>query len=237
MKRGSMAPEGCQLRGEGIGRKWAERLSALLQNGAVLLLPTDTGYCYAGDPHSAQVHKNFLHLRHAHPKHKPFSLICRDIASLSEVSHLSTAHYRMVKKLLPGPFTCIFERHKRTPPAASTQKGKTVGVRIPDAPHIMELLECFGRPLLATSVTDADELELENYFRDFHSPDSWWAHADEILRRSDGLVAGYIDAGSALPMRASTILDFTSDRPRLLRDGGWDMSGINFDYDMPESKP
>lgn len=234
MKRTAAVPEGCQLKGDVVGKKWAERLSDILKSGAVTLLPTDTGYCYVGDPHSPQVHKNFLHLRQAHPKHKPFSLICKDIASLSDVSHLSTAHYRMVKKLLPGPFTCIFERHKRTPIAASTQKGKTVGIRIPASPHLMEVLESFGAPLLATSVTDADELELENYFKDFHSPDSWWAHAHEIISRSGGLVAGYIDAGTALPMRASTIFDFTTERPRMLRNGGWDLSSVTFDYDLPD---
>ncbi len=218
------------LKGDRLARHCCERLTEAIQAGQVVLLPTDTGYCFAGDPHSARVHKAFLRLRSAHPKNKPFSLLCPNIAALSEVCHISTPHYRIVKKILPGPYTCIFQRHKKTPASASTQKGKTVGIRVPDSPHLHQILDAVGSPLLTTSATDADQLELENYYEDFHSADSWWAHASEIVARSEGLVAAAVDQ-SPLPMRASTIFDFTSEPPRMLRDGGWDLSDLTFDYE------
>lgn len=218
------------LRGESISEPDRQSLCDVLRKGGVALLPTDTGYCYVGSSHVHQVRKDLLRLRHAHPKSKPFTLICSDIARVAEISHLSTPHYRMMKRLLPGPFTCVLERHKKTPITAVTEKGKTVGVRVPDSALIQELLGELEHPLLATSVTDAEELELERYYEDFHSPDSWWAHAEEIILHAQGLLSAVVDYGGPLPMRASTIFDFTQDPPRLLRDGGWDLTRANFDY-------
>jgi tRNA threonylcarbamoyl adenosine modification protein (Sua5/YciO/YrdC/YwlC family) len=58
---------------------------------------------------------------------------------------------------LPGPFTFILNASSSVPKLFKNKK-KTVGIRIPDNPIILEIVRQLGRPILTTSVLDDDEL-------------------------------------------------------------------------------
>lgn len=221
------------LRGEHLSAHACRSICEALADGKVALLPTDTGFCYVGDPDAGDIHRAFLRLRSAHPKHKPFSLIVPSIASLSQIAVLGTPQYRIIKKLLPGPYTVILQKNKRTPIAATSHKGSTVGVRLPAIAFIDELMAVWEKPLLATSVTDADELLQADYYDSDQSPDAWWAHGNEIVRLHGHEIAVWVDPDEPQPMRASTIFDLTDETPVMLRDGGWDLGELTFDFVRP----
>lgn len=228
---GKHRPERILLKGEHLSRHGLESICSILEGAGIVLIPTDTGFCYIGDPHQISVHKSFLRLRSAHPKHKPFSLLVRDLAVAASIATVATPQYRVLKKLLPGPFTVVLSKNKRTPDTATSQKGTTVGVRIPNVIHLAELLEAYDRPLLVTSVTDAEELIREQYFgAKQNSPDAWWAYAEEIVSRHGHELSAFIDPEEPQPMRASTIFDLTQEPPLMVRDGGWDISDLTFDF-------
>jgi tRNA threonylcarbamoyl adenosine modification protein (Sua5/YciO/YrdC/YwlC family) len=224
------------LRGDHLSRHACSSVCDALADGKVGLIPTDTGFCYVGDPDAPDIHRAFLRLRSAHPKHKPFSLIVPTIASLSQIAVLDTPQYRVIKKLLPGPYTVILQKNKRTPVSATSQKGSTVGVRQPAISYIDELMAVWEKPLLATSVTDADELLQAAYYESDQSPDAWWANGSEIVRLHGHEIAVWVDPDEPQPMRASTIFDLTDETPVMLRDGGWDLGELTFDFVRPEDR-
>jgi tRNA threonylcarbamoyl adenosine modification protein (Sua5/YciO/YrdC/YwlC family) len=203
-----------------------------IRDGALALIPTDTGFCFVGDPSSASTLKAFLRLRAAHPRHKPFSLLVPGIASLSEFATITTPQYRILKKLLPGPYTVILAKNRRTPEAATGQKRDRVGIRLPNMPWLNGLLGALDAPLLVTSVTDAEELRMGDYYDgEASSPDAWWAYGEEILKLHGHEIGYFVDPHEPQPMRVSTIFDLTEEPPIMLRDGGWDLGDLTFDFE------
>jgi tRNA threonylcarbamoyl adenosine modification protein (Sua5/YciO/YrdC/YwlC family) len=193
-----------------------------LQRGQVILCPTETGYCLLGSAHQESTHKTFLTLRQAHPAKKPFSLLCKDVQQMGQVANVTTAIFRVATRALPGPYTFILESNRRTPKFAGSLKRNTLGIRISNHPVVVALFEEFPEPLLVTSVTDAEELEITDYFNDEEQIDAWWTSAEEICSRFQTGIALALACNEPVPMRVSTVVDFTQDPPTIIRDGGWD---------------
>jgi tRNA threonylcarbamoyl adenosine modification protein (Sua5/YciO/YrdC/YwlC family) len=199
-----------------------------LDKGGVVLLPTETGYCLVGDAKLESTHRTFLSLRQAHPNKKPFSLLCRDLQQTGQCAVLTTSVYRIATRAFPGPFTFILETNRHTPKFAGTPKRKSVGIRISSHLVAQAVIDAFGSPLLITSITDAEELELTDYFDDEQQRDAWWTDAEAIAARFRDGIQVVLASSRPVPMRVSTVIDFTQDPAIVLRDGGWgtDIIGI-----------
>ncbi|MES2614337.1 MAG: L-threonylcarbamoyladenylate synthase [Bdellovibrionota bacterium] len=209
-------------------KRYIKTASSMLESGKIILVPTDTGYCFVGDSAKESSHSNFLALRPSHPKQKPFSLVCKDISQVSHIAQLSTQIFRIATRIWPGPYTLILECNKNTPKVAAGPKRKTVGIRIPSHPILKGLIEEFQNPLLITSVTDEDELIADEYFEHDDQVNSWWTNAKEICARAPkGSLALALENDEPVPLRVSTIVDFSGDSPVLVRDGGWEFDFIN----------
>ena len=118
-------------------------------------------------------------------------------------SHVSTPAYKIMRYLLPGPFTFILEATREVPKIL-LEKRKTVGIRVPDNVICHTLLEEFGHPIISTSAT----LPGHEYMND----------PEEIAEVFEHQVDLFIDSdfGGTEP---STIIDFTQDEPVILREG------------------
>ncbi len=193
-----------------------------LAKGRVVLCPTETGYCLLGDARLESTHKTFLSLRQAHPTKKPFSLLCKNLQQVGMVANVTTSIYRVATRVLPGPYTFVLETNRRTPKFAGTHKRTSVGVRFSSHNVVQALFEYFPDPLLVTSITDAEELEITDYFNDEEQLDAWWTDASEICARFSQGIDVALASTSPIPMRVSTVIDFTQDPAVILRDGGWD---------------
>ena len=127
-----------------------------LKRGAVICYPTDTGYGIGCDFSNQKAVKK-LNLIKNRPKGKPFSFMCSDLKHISNYAHVSNIAYRLLKKNLPGPYTFVLPGTKLVPKAMAT-KQKTVGIRVPENPIAIMLLETLGCPLINTSLPgDEDE--------------------------------------------------------------------------------
>jgi tRNA threonylcarbamoyl adenosine modification protein (Sua5/YciO/YrdC/YwlC family) len=205
-----------------------------LEDEKVLLVPSDTGYCYIGSARSEVTHDRFLKLRPGHPKNKPFSLLCRDISQVSQIAHINTQIFRTLSRAWPGPYTFILECQKMAAKILGGPKRTTVGVRISSHPIIETLSQAHEFPLLTTSVTDEDELIAQGYFEKESNiesqQDCWWTEASQICAR---LPKNMLDIGlestDAVPIQVSTIIDFTTSPagPELVRDGGWELKFLS----------
>ena len=211
-----------KFHGQSINDRFIKTAIENLNNGNVVLVPTDTGYAFVAHPRLESGVAKFFELRSTHSKQKPFSLLCADTASVGRIATLTTPTYRLAQRAWPGPYTFILEPNKLAPKLASGPKRKSIGIRVPNHFITKALLQEMNEPLLVTSVTDAEELQKEMYYEDQNEVDHWWTSAASIVGhfRNQNFIC--LEAESFIPLRTSTIIDFTEEPAVIIRDGEWD---------------
>lgn len=185
-----------------------ERVVTFLRDDGVIAIPTDCTYSLACLPDNKVAVQKLMALRRLDPK-KPLALVFRDIQQISEYAKLPDATYRILKRVLPGPYSFILEANK-TLPRFVGDKRKRIGVRVPDHSVPQAIIEAVGTPLIVTSAIDPDGETMAN--------DPWTV--ENIFGHG---LAAVIDAGM-VPGGVSTIVDLTADEPEVLRHGLGDAS-------------
>ncbi|MCW9050395.1 MAG: L-threonylcarbamoyladenylate synthase [Deltaproteobacteria bacterium] len=180
-----------------------------LQQGGVIVYPTDTTYGIGCDIFNRKGVKKIFQIKQRESK-KPFSFICTDLAEISNYAQVSNFAFKIMKRHLPGPFTFVLEATKIVPDSLST-KQKTVGVRIPDNAICHAIVKELGHPLVTTSANVSGEVTPQDP-RDI----------DERLGR---LVDFVIDGGISMD-EASTVISLLDDNIEVIRQGSGDTSWI-----------
>ena len=190
----------------------------ILHQGGVVALPTDSSYalaCHLDDKAAAE---QLRRLRGVDDKHH-LTLLCRDLSELATYARVDNRQYRLLKLGTPGPFTFILEATKEVPRRLSHPSRRSIGLRVPAHTVTQALLAEFGQPIVATTLIPAGEDEPLN---DPH----------EIRQRYEKLIAAVIDVGDGLgPLQATTVIDLSSDPPRLLRAGAGDPQRLGMGLD------
>jgi tRNA threonylcarbamoyl adenosine modification protein (Sua5/YciO/YrdC/YwlC family) len=182
------------------------RVVELLQKGGIIIYPTDTIYGIGCDLMNRRSVERLCQIMDVKPQKLNLSFICLDMSHVSEyVKRIDTPVFKILKKELPGPFTFIFESSNRVPKILGVNK-TTVGIRIPNHPLPLEIVRLLGNPLITSSIKDDDEIkeyttDPEEIFEDFK-------------HKVDLVIDG--GAGGNIP---STVVDFTSGEPQLIRQG------------------
>ncbi len=180
------------------------RATEILQAGGVIIYPTDTVYglgCSVEDKNA--IEKIYLIKRQR--QDKPFSFVCADLTHISEYAHVSNAAFKLMKRLIPGPYTFILPAARmKQLPKILVSKRRTVGIRVPNSPITLALVRSLGHPILSTSVTTDDGQILNN--------------PEDIVRHFRNRVELIIDGGILLS-DPSTVVDLTSDTPVIVREG------------------
>ncbi|MCJ7662736.1 MAG: L-threonylcarbamoyladenylate synthase [Desulfobacterales bacterium] len=195
-------PENPQLR---LIRKVVDAL----KEGGVIAYPTDTIYGLGCDLYQKDAIERVHHLK-KHSKHKRLSIICADLKDISNYAHVPDYAYRIMRSLIPGPYTFILEATKLVPKIMLTNQ-KTVGIRVPDNNISLALVKELEHPIITTSVIRPDE--------------SLYSDPEEIDQMFGKAVDLVIDGGTIVAAHSS-IVDLTDDYPRVLRSGKGDVSFI-----------
>jgi len=181
----------------------------VLRAGGVIIYPTDTVYgmgCSADNKNAIER----IHLIKRQREDKPFSFVCSDLKHISEYAHVSNQAFKIMKHLIPGPYTFVLPAARmRSLPRILVSKRKTVGIRVPDSPTTLALVKELGHPILSTSVT----LQNGDLLND----------PDRIAENFNNLVELIIDGGN-LTSDPSSVIDLTGDEPRVIRAGAGDVS-------------
>ena len=189
-----------------------KRAVELLQNGGLVAYPTDTSWSIGCSVQSkAGIAR--LHRLKGNAIFTP-TILCDDLSQWSEFTHLDTAHYRLVKPLVPGPFVFIFKSLSSFEKKFG-QKRPGVGLRIPANPVPRALVRALGQTLFSCT---ASRVMTET---------GWW---DSGFAEENLFECGYeiedvndvdliLDPGESLPKQLSTVLDLTEPEPRLVRQG------------------
>jgi tRNA threonylcarbamoyl adenosine modification protein (Sua5/YciO/YrdC/YwlC family) len=183
------------------------QVAQLLHGGGVVAIPTDSSYalvCHLDDKAAAQALRR---IRAVDDRHH-LTLLCRDLSELALYARVDNRQYRLLKLGTPGPFTFILEATKEVPRRLSHPQRRTVGLRVPDHPVTLALLEAMGQPLLATTLIGPGEAHPMN-------------DPDEIRERFEHQIQAVLSAG-ACAAEPTTVLDLTSSAPVVARLGRGD---------------
>ena len=177
-----------------------------LKSGGVIIYPTDTVYTIGCDLYNYEAYKKICAIKNLLPKKANFSIVCSDFSHLSNYAkQLSTSQYRLLKRYLPGPYTFILEATKEVSKIFEHNK-KTIGYRIPNSPICAQMVTMLGHPIFSASIKiDDDVLE---YLSD----------PEEIYELFKDKIDLMIDGGMG-DIEPSTIIDFSSGEPELVRMG------------------
>lgn len=189
--------------------KYLQEAAAILQDGGMIIFPTDTVYALGCLSTQEKPLNRLAKIKGVKLEHAPLSFIFEDIRSLSSfVLPMDSQIFRLVKKLLPGPYAFIMQAAQKLP--KPFQKRRTIGVRISDHPVLSGLLTLLDTPIVCTSIHDPDEIL--DYTTDPEQLLAQWN--DEIdLMLSDGY-------GSNIP---STVIDLTVTPFKILREGAGEL--------------
>ncbi len=134
------------------------RVVEVLEEGGIIIYPTDTVYGMGCDIMNARAVEKVARFKGINPTRANFSFICHDLSQISDYTkQVDNPIYKLMKRHLPGPFTFILHASNQVPKMFKSNK-KTVGIRIPDNSIILEIVRELGRPILSTSIHDPDEV-------------------------------------------------------------------------------
>lgn len=128
-----------------------------LKDGGIVIYPTDTVYGMGCDLMQSKAIDRLCSLTDKKREKSNFSFICSDLSHLSDYARpLDNRIFKLMKQLLPGPYTFVLEASNRVP--KMIQKKKTVGIRVPDNRIARDLVKCLGNPILNASVKEKDPI-------------------------------------------------------------------------------
>ena len=186
-----------------------KQAAELVRKGAVIVYPTDSGYalgCHLGDKDAVT---RIRKIRGVDDKHH-LTLVCRDLSEIAHYARVDNVQFRLLKSNTPGSYTFILDATKEVPKRLQHPKRNTIGLRIPDHPVALALLEELGEPLLSSSLILPGE---ETTMHD----------AEEI----NELLANQVDLvidGGPVGLEPTTVIDLTGAAPLLIRRGKGDIT-------------
>jgi tRNA threonylcarbamoyl adenosine modification protein (Sua5/YciO/YrdC/YwlC family) len=191
---------------ENPNSKHIRQIADLLENGGIIIYPTDTVYAMGCDIKATKSIDKIARFKGLNPKNPDLSLIFHDMSQLSEytIIHDNTI-FKLLKRNLPGPFTFIVQANNQIPKMFKNKK-KTVGIRIPDNNIVLELVKELGRPIITTSIHDPDEVI------------EYTTDPELIYEKYHDFTDAVIDVGFG-KNEASTIVDCTGDEIEIIRQG------------------
>jgi tRNA threonylcarbamoyl adenosine modification protein (Sua5/YciO/YrdC/YwlC family) len=181
----------------------------ILKEGGVIIYPTDTVYGIGCDIFNKQALDRVKEIK-SNPDIKLLSFICPDLKDIAKYAKVSDYAYKTMKRLLPGPYTFILPAAKNVPKKLWSKR-KTIGIRIPDHPVALKIVEGLGNPIVSTSTTTRkgeliiDPQEIKSVFN---------SQVDLML------------ASGNLSGKPSSVIDLSGEEPVIVREGAGDITSI-----------
>jgi tRNA threonylcarbamoyl adenosine modification protein (Sua5/YciO/YrdC/YwlC family) len=194
------------------------RAVEIVRNGGVIAYPTDSCYalgCHIGDKAALE---RVRRIRQADRNHH-FTLVCRDLSEIGRFARLETWQFRLLKAATPGPFTFILPATRETPRRLQHERRRTIGIRVPDHPVPLMLLEELGEPLMSsTLLLPGDSVPMTD--------------AKEIRERLEHDIDAVLDGGHC-GVEPTTVVDLAVSPPVVARAGKGDFT--RFGVEVPRS--
>lgn len=176
----------------------------VLRRGEVIVFPTETLYGLGCDAFDERAVERLYELKQRDTR-RPILVLVDDQRLLSEcVTTIPEAAQLLAREFWPGPLTVVLRASARVPSLLTAGTGK-IGIRIPSSPFCRKLIGEFGRPVTATSANLSGQKDPQT--------------AQELLALFRDKVPLILDGGARVQTVPSTVVDATSERVKLLREG------------------
>lgn len=182
-----------------------QQAATMLWKGGLVAIPTETVYGLAANAKDGVAVQKLFDLKDRDYE-KPIGVLVTGMKMVEDYcQNIPPVAYRLAEKYWPGPLTMVLE-DKGVVPLMVTAETDTLGVRCPDHPLALDIIEKADFPLAATSANPSGKEPAKN--------------AQEVLAYFDEEIEGVVDGGSSAMGVASTVVDLTEEEPKILREGG-----------------
>ncbi|MBW4459123.1 MAG: threonylcarbamoyl-AMP synthase [Nodosilinea sp. WJT8-NPBG4] len=189
-----------------------EAVVSALRQGAVALYPTDTVYAIGCDLNHRGAVQRVRQIKQL-ANDKPLTFLCASLSNIADYAIVSDGAYRLIKRLIPGPFTFLLPATRQVPRLVMNPKRRTTGIRVPDHAICLALVETLQNPIISTSALTLLPEATKG------RPLDKMAMFDTLEK----LVDIVIDDNRPLAYEVSTILDMEGETPQMIRKGlGWE---------------
>ncbi len=180
-----------------------EQAAKILQDGEVLIFPTETVYGLGGIYDNEGAFQKMVAIK-KRPPNKPFALMCTSVEQALRYCDVSDKAKKIMERFLPGELTVLVHA-KENLPYWVTLGTNIIGIRVPDDDYIRSLFVAVGKPCLVTSANRSGEPTSRYY--------------EEVIRIFDEECAGIVQ-GECVSLSPSTIINLTKDDSiSLVREG------------------
>ena len=182
----------------------------VLDRGGIIAYPTDSGYalgCALGNKNAME---RIIRIRQL-KKHHHFTLMLKDLSHVGEYAKLNNSGFRLMKKILPGPYTFILEGAKDIPNRLLNGNRKTIGIRVSSNVIVQAILEDIVEPIMSVS------LIIKGY--EFYN-------CNDVKAVLNGSIDLVIDAGHC-PPEPTTVIDISGDEVLILREGAGSLEFVS----------
>lgn len=177
---------------------------SVLSAGGVIAFPTDTLYGLGCGFGQNQAIERIQTMRGLDFTTRPLTFLLPDLGELPRFTRMSESGYRMVNRILPGPYCVELLAHPKVPSPFVQGERRTIGVRIPQSALCEKLTWRLGRPILTATAKSRDGHVLTT--------------AAEI-RQEYGAQLDLILDGGTLSGPPSTVVSLVDDWVTVLREG------------------
>jgi tRNA threonylcarbamoyl adenosine modification protein (Sua5/YciO/YrdC/YwlC family) len=187
------------------------RAADIVREGGVIAYPTDSCYalgCHIGDKDALE---RVRRIRQA-DRHHHFTLVCRDLSEIGRYARIDTWQFRMLKSCTPGAYTFLLPATRETPRRLQHERRRTIGIRVPDHPVPLALLEELGEPLMSSTLLLPGEI----------TP---LTDGQEIRARLEHQIDLVLDAGNC-GVEPTTVVDLAVSPPAIMRRGKGDIARV-----------
>jgi L-threonylcarbamoyladenylate synthase len=175
----------------------------LLKTGGVVALPTDTVYCLAASlSHQEAIGRIFDIKGRATTKALP--VLVADAIQMRQVAEMNPLAELLTRRFMPGGLTLILPR-KPVVPDIVTGGRDSVAVRIPGHTLTLYIIKAVGTPLTGTSANLSGQKSV--------------CEADDVRAQIGDRVDMVLDGGRCPGGIESTIVDLTTPKPTIVREG------------------
>ena len=177
----------------------------VLKQGKLIVYPTETCYGLGADATNKQAVDQFWRFKE-NRRRKPVLIAVATITMAKKYGHINNRARKIFTKYLPGPVAIVVKGRHKVDHRIESEKG-TLGIRQPDYPLILKIIQQFGQPITSTSANPDNQeppYSIEQFLRQNSQKD---------------LISLFIDAGTLQQNMPSTIVDTTKEKIKILRRG------------------
>ena len=185
-----------------------QRAVAALNAGELIAYPTDTVYGLGCDLLNKDALDRLYSAKNM-PRSQSLALVCLDLSDIARYVVVDSAAYRLLRRLLPGPYTFILPATREVPKTIAPKRTQ-VGIRVPAHAVPRAITEALGRPLISTTAAPYGGEALQ-----------WPEEIAEAFPQLKLVLDG--GPGGVVP---TTVLDLSVDPPVVVREGAGPVDDI-----------